>query len=540
MKRIPFNVFLLVLTPQNTQGIKPVRSLDIFEGSSSNFHEDGLFSVSIFGRVGDELRSKRVSYIDLKTSVLHPIILRALVSLKRLYGGIISGSEYARWNDQENDFERASPLEGKTGFAFFLEHWKKIKFTDTKSISREQRILLLQRYKDEALLDKLVVMPAGMRDIEIDNSGRVQEDEINSLYRTALKIANSISDAAVKNNQELIDGARYSLQSVVIQIYELLESMVEGKKKLIMGRWASRRIHYGTRNVITAMNTSTPYLGAPGSLGFNHTQVGLYQMMKAAMPLARFHLKAGFLSKVFPGQGLPANLVNKKSLKMEQVQLKSEYYSRWMTDEGLEKIITMFGDAAIRHRELIIEDHYVGLIYKAPGVVRVFQDIDELPENFDKANVHPLTFAELMYISTYRVLNTLPVFVTRYPVTGMGSIYASFAYVKTTLKGDTRTELDETWQKMPDDAYTALEFPIAGDAFMDSLVPHSAKLVGLGADFDGDTGSGNVVMADESIAEVREYMGQTRAYLGTDGRFMSSVGIDTVKLVLYNMTGPVA
>lgn len=540
MKRssVPFNVDLLELTPAKLQGIKPVRVLDIFDGASGNFHEDGLFSISIFGKVGDERRSMRVSYIDIKVPIFHPIIHRTLVSLKRLYGGIIAGSEYALWNDEISDFERSDPINGKTGFQYFTQYWEQIKFEETRSTSREQNILLINKYKGKgrAMLDKVVVMPAGLRDLEVDASGRIREDEINTFYRKLLSIANTISSASVKSNPEQINTARNSLQQTFNQLYETIESMIEGKKKLLLGKWASRRIMNGTRNVITAMDTSAPYLGAPGTVKFNNTVIGLYQALKASLPISIYHIRNSFLPKVFPAVDAPAKLVNKITLKSEEVRLKPEYFDRWMTVEGLEKVITSFSEESVRHKPLEIEGHYLALIYKGQdGTFKIIQDIDEVPADRSRKDVKALTFCELLYLAVYREINKFPIFVTRYPITGMGSIYASKVFVKTTIKAEVRKQLDEAWSPM-DESYTAYEFPKDGP-FVNSLVPHSAKLARMGADFDGDTGSGNITYSDESVQEVDKFLAQKRAYVGPDGRLMSSTNVSTVSLVLYNLTG---
>ena len=535
---IPFNVSLLDVTPAKLSTLKPVRALDIFDGAgSSNFHEDGLFSVSIFGRVGDELRSKRFSFIDIKAPVFHPVVYHALVQLKRLYAGIMTGSEYAVWNEEASDFERADPITGRTGFAFFLQYWKAIKFEETKSAAREQNILLINKYKDRALTSKIIVIPAGLRDVEVAGDNRIQEDEINTLYRKLLSVSNTISEASVKTNPDMINNARNSLQNTFNDLFEYIEKMIEGKKKLLMGKWASRRIWNGTRNVITAMDTSTAYLGAEGSVKFNSTVLGLYQAMKAILPVARFMLRSGFLSKVFTDVGAPVKLVDKKTLKSVAVQLKPYYFDRYMTDEGIEKLITAFGEESLRHKPMEIEGHYLGLIYKGPdGTFRLMQDIDELPPSRDKMNVYPITFCELMYLSCYLNLNRYPLFVTRYPVTGVGSIYPSKMYVKTTIKSDVRRELNANWEPMTD-AHIAHSFPERNGAFVNSLVPHSAKLGRLGADFDGDTASGNATYSDESVAEVDNYLNTKKAYVGTDGKFISSIAVSTVELVFHNLTG---
>ena len=535
--KVPFNIEILDLSPAKLQGLRPVTALDIFDGAGANFHDDGLFSTVIFGRVGDERRNMRFSYIDIKVKILHPVVYRSIVALRRAYAGILAGTEYVIWNDEVKDFEKSNQIEGKTGFQYFLEHWEKIKFRDSSSVSREQNISLLKKYMSRAMTDKIVVMPAGLRDLEVDQNGRMKEDEINSLYRKLLSLSNTISEAAVKKNPELINTTRYSLQMTFNQLYEMIERMLEGKKKLVQNKWGSRRIMNGTRNVITALDTSSSYLGSDGAVGFNNTVLGLYQMMKAVLPVSKYHLRNGFLASVFTAVDAPARLVNKKTLKEDPVHLKSQYFDRWATDEGIEKVISSFFDINLRHKPIEIDGRYLGLIYKGKdGTFKLLHSVDQVPEGRSKDDVHPLTFAELLYCSLYRHLNKYPVFVTRYPVAGVGSIYPSKAYVKTTMKYEVRKELGDDWAELGKD-YTAYEFPVKGSAFMDSLAPHTARLAGLVADFDGDTSSANATYTDEAVKEVDDFLASRKAYIGADGSFLASTDVVTVSLALHNMTG---
>lgn len=482
---VPFNVSIMELTANKLVGVKPVSKQDIFDGATHNFDEGGLFSVSIFGKVGDDRRSQRFSFIDIKASVFHPVIYRALSSLKRLYAAIMAGTEYAIWNPEIHDFERANAVVGRTGFAFFLEYWKLIDYGETKSTTREMNIAMIQKFLSVALTSKVIVMPAGMRDIEMDG-GRVSCDEINTLYRKLLAISNTISENALRTAPEVINTARFNLQLTFNQLYDMLESMVEGKKKLLLGKWASRRIQDGTRNVITAMDTSNAILGAPDAVGFNNTVIGLYQLMKAARPISMYHIRNGFLSKVFFEVGRPVKLIDKKTLRPVEVTLKTQSYDRWMTNEGIEKVMTSFSDEALRHKPLEIEGYYLGLIYKGPdGTFKLFQDIGDVPIERSRKDVYPLTFCELLYLSVFPYINDLPLFATRYPVTGVGSIYPSKAYLKTTIRAETRRPLNDQWQ-LDTAAPVAYQFPITGGEFINSLVPHSAKLARLGADFPKD------------------------------------------------------
>ena len=56
--------------------------------------------------------------------------------------------------------------------------------------------------------------------------------------------------------------------------------------------------------------------------------------------------------------------------------------------------------------------------------------------------------------------------------------------------------------------------------------------------FDGDTGSLNTVYSDEAVQQVNEFFNSKKAYVGTDGKFTSTIDISTVALVMHNITFP--
>jgi hypothetical protein len=530
---VPFNVFFLELKPATLMRMRPTTSLEIFD-NANNLHPDGLFSTLTFGKVGDPLRMQKFSYIDIKVDILHPVMYRAIGKLKRFHTDILAGREYAVWNEELKDFDRSNIIEGQTGYEFFMRHMKSIVYPPNKSVQRQQNIELFNKFKDKALVNKIVVMPAGFRDVEIDN-GRVTLDEINGFYKTILSIANTISPTALQTNIEMLNRSRFRLQTAFNELFAHLERMIQGKRGFLLGSWASRSPMNGTRNVITALVTRTNELGAPGSITMNDTVLGIYQAMKAYMPVARFLVRNKYLPLIFSSVERPARLVDPKTLKMVDVQLKPQVFDRWNTDEGVEKIISAFGEESVRHKPLMIDGHYMGLVYRGPDATFKFlQDIDDLPPHLDKKNVTPMTFVELMYMSIGNKLNEYPMFVTRYPVTGVGSIYPSFAYVKTTIAQDQRRELNDLWQPWGETFYS---FPVPGGEFVNSLIPHPMHISPLGADFDGDMCSANGTYTDESKVEIKNFLSKKKAYVGTDGRFIYPAGTDTISLLLHNLTG---
>lgn len=453
---LPFNISILKLTDQSTAMMRPVTSLDIYDGATKNFHENGLFSISIFGRFGDDARDKMYSYIDIKTEVFHPLIYRTLCRLKGFYKSIMAGVEFAQWSDELSDFVPATALDGETGYSFFMRHWQKINFKSNKSIIRKTRIALIERFRDSATTNKILVIPAGLRDIEVGDDGRPRQAEINDHYRRAIGISNLVARTNAPN-PDSINQARIGLQSVFNDIYDTFEKMVAGKKGFAQNKFASRRLFNGTQNVISVMDTSSKVMGTPNSIKITDTVVGLFQHLKAIEPVTIGLLRRSVIGKAFIG-GNKALLINPKTLMPTYVTVSNKTLDQWTSEEGLGKTLNRFHEVSVRHDPVVIEDHYLALIYDDGLDFRIFQSIDELPEDRKRSYVRPITFCELIYLAGYREWNRYPAYVTRYPITSIGSIYPSTAYVKTTVVGDTKYELDNNWNRIGGD-YMTFEYP---------------------------------------------------------------------------------
>jgi len=268
-----------------------------------------------------------------------------------------------------------------------------------------------------------------------------------------------------------------------MDIYDYIKNMLEGKSKFILGKWAARKIFNSTRNVITSYLHDSPSLNGDTSVSTNQTVIGLYQYLRMIFPLAVKHVRETYLSDVFIGPNAPVIMTNRQTLHKESVQLDTHYYDEWMTVEGLEKVMARFGQNDLRHDILQTDTHYFGLVYKGPDrTYRFIQDIDELPTDRDPADCHPITFVELLYLSVYKDSTTIPALITRYPITGYGSIYPSYIYLKTTIKSEVREELNDAWELS---GIKAVEYPVSGEQFFSSMAVSSRNLNRLTADFDG-------------------------------------------------------
>lgn len=532
---VPFNLLIPKIDKEALRGLRPVSSTYIFEGSSDNLHPEGLYSPIIFGRIGDEMRLNRFSYIDIRLQIFHPLIYRALCSMKTLHAGIMDSSQYAVWNSEKKCFEKSSPLVGRTGYQFFVEHWRDIVFEDTGSEERRQMIDYVNRYKDVALSQYVLVYPAGAREITIRSDGRTEEMEVNKSYRRLITLSSSIFASAVETNPEMYDKTRISLQRAFNEIVELFFSMIDGKKKMVLGKFASRKLFNGTRNVASAMNLSCKTIGHKENIGINNTVVGLFQYMKATLPVSVFDIKTKILGKIFFGANSPARLIDPATLRGVDVMVKPDVYEHWTSNTGIESVIEEFRNRDIRQREVKVEDYYLALIYVSPeGGVRVFHGIEELPSHIEVSQVRPIRLVELLYLSVYERSHKIPIFVTRYPIIGTGSIYPSFTYLYTTAKTKKCYPLGDDWKTL-DFERPMNRFPTLS-SFFDTSSPHPSRNEGLELDYDGDTISDNAVYTDNAIAENLKYFRERRAYVGINGKMRASVGIDTVNLVTYALT----
>jgi len=517
-----------------SNGLRQVKVMDVMQGMTKNFHPDGLYSIETFGRVGDRRRSRTFAYIDLQLGVFHPVYFKALTDLKGLYGEILASREYAVFDYKTKDFVKSDPVHGQTGFSFFLEHFKDLTFESRPSPKRTYNIRLIEKHRDAPFMEKLLVMPAGLRDYVVDADGKPSEDEINTLYRRVIGLSKMLSNISIDGNQQYLDNSRYNLQIAVNAIYDYIVSLLEGKGKLIQGKWARRSIENSTRNVITPYVPTVRSKDDPQMVRTDQTVVGLYQYMRTIMPRAIHSVREGFLSEVFPGPNSPAVVTDPSTLESVQVPLDPSYYDEWMTNEGLEKLMAKFKIKDLRHEPIKLGDYYMGLCYLGPdGTFKLIQGIDEIPEGRDPKDVTPITPAILFYTSLYKESPRVPGIVTRYPITGYGSVYPAYIYLKTTIRGEVRTELGYDWSVTDN---VAPEFPIKGEYFFDALSPATQHLGRLGADYDGDTCSLTCFLVDESYDEIQTLMHSREYYVNVDGTMAFGSGNDVLNLVLANIS----
>ena len=511
-ERAPFNISLLDVDKYvKEHGTKEVTSAFIKESSSNRFHPGGLFSELIFGQIASEERSLTSGFMSLNCSVFHPIIFQNIVSIKRLYGEIMAGSTYVIWNQDEGDFERAAENEegADTGYTFFMKHFENINFKSTASLRRSDKVEVVLKYKDTRLVNKIIVIPAGIRDVKDSTMGRMEKDSINSLYASLLANASAMPPGSDKN--PLFDTVHYIIQKKVNDIYEQLSTMVRGKGGFFEGKFYHRNIARGTRNVITASQMEAESPDSPQYHKVTETKVPLFQAAKAAANQLVYWYKSLFYDQILNNSSDNIPLLNKDTLKLEYVPIDAKDKDRLLTSDGIEKTIDRFRDpfnrfmpasARVANYGSKPTYYYLYMVYDIGTDVYIFRNVDEfkarmkdLGQEVDASKIRALTNAEMLYIATYFALQGTHGFVTRYPVLDEQNIYPSETHLMTTSPSrQIKLRMSIT---VGDDvgSYVMLpEYPIIGMDFVDALMLHPTRLKSLGGDFDGNCVIGSTII----------------------------------------------
>ncbi len=530
----PFNISLMKLDENRLRLVPRITSPEIYDGSRGQFHPQGLFSSVLFGDVGTTTRDYTFGYFKLNTTILHPYVCKWITKLKRMYESIWRGEIYAIFDPKTGEFVKSDPENGDTGYAFFMKYLDKLKFEKNNSVKRNVMIDNFEKYRDRLTLRYHLVLPAGLRDLIVKENGKASEDEVNELYRKLLRYSIAL-EGTPKNQGSEVDGIRVNMQMVVNQIYAYFETLLSGKKGFLLKRWGSRNLHYGTRNVISSMDSSTEDIDAPNAPKVDDIMMGMYQFLKGSAPLAIYHVRNNPLWQLaFPSNNDYANLINPKTLQRETVyNLDDTLIDAWTTLEGIEKTIDKFEKPSFRTKPITIGDYYYGLIYRDHEKFMLLDDILALPEGWDRKYVRPITYIEYLYIVVSQYSANLFAQVTRYPVTNEYSTYVASIYLKSTTERD---QLEEYEHGQPT-GKMYYEFPILENpTFYNSMSVHPTAVSLLGADFDGDTCSCNILMSEESIAECRKLLTKRTSTVMAGNNLRYNVENDIVKRALLAIT----
>jgi len=490
--------------------------------------ELGLYSTKIFGPLGSEERNSTFAYIDLKSDILHPTIYEYLLKINSLYGRIMNSSIYVKYNKQNRTFEISDIENGYTGYSYFLEHLPELDLGSSDSDDKQNMIDVINKYREKGKLtnNKLLVLPAGLRDIEIKLDGQTVEHEINDYYK---KVFNNVQLLNFNNSvMSTKDRLLLTLQNRVNDLMAELFKVINGKKKLIGGQYVSRHVDYITRNVATGRSVKVDDVTKIDFNPINITLIGLYQYSKAITPITKYYLNDIFLNKVLDRSKKTIRCFDPDNNTFKNVEIDDKTFRMLSTKDGLDKLLSRMKDDEFKNKELVFDGCIAFPVVETNGETRIY--VNTLPDG----KVRALTYGELVYNAIYKYSLTNHGYITRYPITEQGSIFITKVRVNTTSREkETKVEIISEYGQ---DNFTTTEYPIPGLPYDSSLSPSYARAKGLGLDYDGDKIVFTAFITEDANEEADKFLKSVNNYVKPDGKLTLDLIDHPLEILLKSMT----
>ena len=297
-------------------GILEVTSTFITETSTGGFDPAGLFSEQIFGLKTSPERLVKFGYISLRLPVFHPRLFNNLIRLRAFYNQVMAGKQYAIFDENIKDLVPSTittPSAG-TGFHFFLKNFPKIELQKTNSLTRNDCIETINKYRNLLMIDKWLVAPAGIRDIEIDETTNMKQiGDLNTYYVALLNYARAMPDVEIREDLlPMFDTVRYSMQMKIVQIQDYIENICKGKTGYLEKHYGARNIALGSANVISPARMIGKTVDDVQYPKADETLVPIYLAAKSAQPIVIYYLRRLFYQNIINDDSSQISLIDNK------------------------------------------------------------------------------------------------------------------------------------------------------------------------------------------------------------------------------------
>jgi DNA-directed RNA polymerase beta' subunit len=240
-------MFLELLNIENF--IKSNNVLEVKSGkypSSKGYDEDGLWSETIFGKLGTRNRKQQFGYVDLKTNFIHPVVFKLLRSSSDSISKIIR--EKAKYKITNKSLVEDN-INGETGLSFLIREFENIDFRLNSHSDKKQESEFIESNKKIILINKFLILPAGDRDINLNDLNSIAKtSEINEVYRSLLFQISSLS-----GNEDLDNLVKNNIQNQLMKISDFIrDRYLKGKKGLIRNNMMKKSMDFTLRIVLTS------------------------------------------------------------------------------------------------------------------------------------------------------------------------------------------------------------------------------------------------------------------------------------------------
>lgn len=495
---------------------------------------DGLLSNEIFGITKDD-RTTIFAYIDLAGEYfLHPLAYKIWSRLDSNIKLCVYEMDTFVYDPEKGKLK--SDPKGETGLKFLMKLIKTVDFKKTGSSKREVKINFLEKYREKLFMKDVVVIPAGMRDVNTEADGKVGVGEINKLYNAIVRDAKALQESD-DYGLSLNGTLRGRIQDNIVKIYnwfifgrdpltgaDAQASGLSRKLGLIRRAGMKKSFDWGSRLVICTQNLRKEKLE---DLDVDLDSIGLPLAAICAnlFPYMLYWIRNWFSNQLSDVQTLMA--LDPKSGK--QIMCRIDGWQVVYSDERIKKEIGRFMHGT-ENRFIPIEVPIAnkakirGLTpymqfrgYNVPNQEVADKIInDQLPKDAYHLNSRPLTWCDLIYMAAMEVTKDKMTLITRFPMDSYYNQFPAKIKVISTIETEPVLVWNTFYKKYPKITLADIN-QNSSNHFVDVALPNNVRLGSIGGDFDGDTVSSKVPYSIEANDELYKAINSKIHYIGFGG-----------------------
>lgn len=528
----------LAVFPLDTEKFVKVNELQqisdpLFFSRSNMPTEKGLLSNEIFG-ISREDRSTIFAYIDLGQEFMHPLLYKTWQRLDSNLKNVLCEAGTYTFDESKGKF--VQDPNGKNGLTYLKQVLMTKHLKKSESSKRNKKIEFIEKFKDKLFIKKLIVIPAGFRDVDTEAKGRIGVGEINKIYNSVLRDSNALKESE-EYGLSLNGSLRYRIQESIMKIYnwfifgkdpvtgkEAQASGLSRKLGLIRRAGMKKSFDWGSRLVICTQNLRKEKL-SDIDIGIDEIGIPIAALCANLFPFMLFYIRKMFENNLSDVTTLMS--VNPKTGKKEQVRI-----DEWQMVYSDERIKTELGRFmhGMANRFIAIEvpisdpEAFKGQI---PYLTFKGSRVDDeeqaekiingtIPKETYPLNIRPLTWCDLIFQAAMECAKDKMALVTRFPVDSYWNQFPARIKVISTIETVPMIVNNTFYSNYPKIEITDINTN-SSNKFIDVALPNNVRLDSIGGDFDGDTISVKIPYSIEANAELAKSITEKRHYISLGG-----------------------
>lgn len=473
---------------------------------NSNPTPDGLLSNEIFG-ITSSTRANTFGYIDLHGHFLQPIIYKIWCKIDKNITSVVHGTKTFSLDRSGNLVEDPK---GQTGLEFLYRNIKKIKFKrGIDSVRRDRNLKFLEDNRDNAFINKYLVIPPFYRDVKTD-ARKLSVGDINKLYINVLLSTKALEESKLYgfSLNEAVNGR---IQDLLLEIYNWFGAGTEAnpsggipsKYGILRQANLKKTADYGTRLVMTAPDMSVENM-SDLQVDLDHALIPMTSIAANFFPFMIFNMRRFFENGL---TGLTT--IQTKDGGLRKIGDWRNEFSDDRLKEEIDRFIHGYSD---RFRNVLIPyiDSKTNKQKYTPLYIKGFFELD-LNGTKGELNRH-VTWCDVIFIAAIASARDKVALITRYPIDTYFNQFPALIRVSSTTETEPMTVMGVHYDHYPKIREEDIGTNTASK-FVDSINISNCYLGSIGGDYDGDMVTVKGVFTEEANEELKKQIKSNRHYI---------------------------